>query len=152
MAELILASLAPRWQATPEVAVRRPARAWIDLVLHDPSAHAVVAAELESGLRRIEQLVRWGGEKARALPSSSAWHTWADVDHEPEVSRLLVVRWTRTNRDIAAAARRLLREAFPADPGDALEALTGSARWPGPSMVWARIDAGIPRLLDGRAS
>ncbi len=47
------------------------------------------------------------------------------------VTRLLVVRWTRANRDAASDARRQLREAYPADPRDALDALTGTAAWPG---------------------
>jgi hypothetical protein len=65
------------------------------------------------------------------------------------VSRLLVVRWTRANREAAAAARRVLREAYPADPRDALEALTGTAAWPGSAMIWARLGKGGARLDDG---
>jgi len=151
MAELILASVHPRWRNTPEVAVRRPVRGWIDLVLHDPSAHALVATELESGLRRIEQLIRWSTEKAHAIASASSWPTWLGTGPEPHVSRLLVVRWTRANRDAASSARRVLAEAYPADPRDALDALTGTAAWPGAAFVWARIDGGETRLLDGWA-
>jgi hypothetical protein len=62
-------------------------------------------------------------------------------------SRLLVVRWTRHNRAAVEAAPRLLREAYPADPRDALEALTGAATWPGPALVWARIDRGRADLV-----
>ena len=149
MAELVLASAHPRWHGTPEVAVRRPVRGWIDIALHDPVARTLVAAELESGLKRIEQLVRWSSEKANALTSSSMWPAWSGTGSEPQISRLLLVRWTRANRDVATAARRLLREAYPADPRDALEALTGTAAWPGPALLWARIDAGTTRLLDG---
>ncbi len=127
MAEVLIGSLHPRWRVTPEVAVRRPVRGWIDLTLHDPSAQLLVAGELESDLRRVEQLIRWSGEKAGAIGAGS---------------RLLVVRWTRTNREIVASARRLLREAYPADPIDALESLTGTTAWPGPAMIWARIDRG----------
>ena len=151
MADLLLASLHTRWQGAPEVAVRRPVRGWIDLVLHDPSAHALVATELESVLRRIEQLIRWGTEKAHAIASSSAWPTWLGTEPEPKVSRVLVVRWTRANRDAASAARRVLAEAYPADPRDVLDALAGTAAWPGPALVWARIDGGETRLLDGSA-
>ena len=84
MAELVLASAHPRWHGTPEVAVRRPVRGWIDLALHDPVARTLVAAELESGLRRIEQLVRWSSEKANALTSSS---DVAGMEREPGPSR-----------------------------------------------------------------
>ena len=151
MADLVLASSRPRWRCTPEVVVRRPVRGWIDLVLHDPVNRALVATELESGLHRVEQLVRWSGEKSHALPSSPLWPTWVEEGHQPEVSRLLVVRWTRANREAASAARRTLAEAYPADPRDAIDALTGAAAWPGPALVWARIDAGDARLLDGWA-
>ena len=132
MAEVVIASLHPRWQVTPEVAVRSPVRGWIDLALHDPEAHLVVAAELESELHRLEQLIRWSAQKADAIGAGS---------------RLLVVRWTRHNRAVVEAARRLLREAYPADPRDALDAITGTATWPGPALLWARIDRGGSELV-----
>ena len=65
MAEVVIASLHPRWQVTPEVAVRSPVRGWIDLALHDPGAQLVVAGELESELRRLEQLIRWSAAEGR---------------------------------------------------------------------------------------
>lgn len=151
MADVLLGSLHPRWQATPEVAVRRPVRGWIDLALHDRSSHTLIATELESGLRVIEQLLRWSSEKARALPSADSWAQWHEAGRAPDISALLVVRWTRANRDSATAARRTLAEAYPADPRDAIEALTGTAAWPGSAMIWARIDRGRPALLDGRS-
>ena len=131
MAEVVIGALHPRWQVTPELAVRRPVRGWIDLALEDPARQLVVATELESDLRRIEQLIRWSAEKADAIGAGS---------------RLLVVRWTRANRDAVGEARRLLREAYPADPRDALESLTGTAAWPGPALLWARIDRGRATL------
>jgi hypothetical protein len=145
MTELLLASRHPRWHPSAEVAVGHPVRGWIDQVLWDPSANLLVAGELESMLVRIEQQLRWSGEKAAALPSSGAWADWARV-RVPEISRLLVVRWTRANREAASAARRALAVAYPADPRDALDALTGTATWPGPALLWARIDGGPHRL------
>ena len=68
--ECLLAALHPRWRATPEAAVRRPVRGWVDVALHDPAAALVVATEIESLLRRLEQLLRWSQAKAEALPSS----------------------------------------------------------------------------------
>ena len=121
----VISALHPRWQVTPEVAVRSPVRGWIDLALHDPGARLVVAGELESELRRLEQLIRWSAQKADAIGRIAA-----------------AGGATRHNRDVAAAARRLLREAYPADPRDALEAITGTATSPGPALVWARIDRG----------
>ena len=77
-------------------------------------------------------MIRWSAQKADAIGAGS---------------RLLVVRWTRHNRDAVDAARRLLREAYPADSRDALEAITGTATWPGPALVWARIDRGRAELV-----
>ena len=147
MADAVMAAARERWRITPEVAVRRPARGWIDLALHDPSARLVVATELESDLRRIEQLIRWSTEKAASIDSSSVARGWELDGVRPAVSRLLVVRWTRANRDVAEAARRLLREAYPADPRDALDAIAGRATWPGPALLWARIDRGRSELV-----
>lgn len=151
MSDLLLGATHARWRATPEVAVRRPVRGWVDLALHDPGAGLVVASELESELRRIEQLIRWSTEKAEALAALPVWSQSADQGARTQVSRLLVVRWTRANREAAAAARRTLGAAYPADPRDALNSLTGTAAWPGPAMIWARIDRGQPALLDARA-
>jgi len=145
MAELLMASIHRRWDATPEVAVRRPARGFVDVVLFDQPMATLVATELESGFRRLEQLIRWSAEKAASLPSSDPWTAWSR-DALPAVSRLLVVRRTRANRETAVAARRQLRQAYPADPRDALEALTGTAAWPGPALIWARLDTEVPRL------
>jgi len=149
MADLLLGALHRRWRPAPEVRVREPAQGWVDLGLHDPVARLVVATELEAMLWRIEQLLRWSAEKAASLPSSDAWPTWA-ASGQPDVSRLLVVRWTRANREAAASARRVLLAAYPADPRDALAALLGSAAWPGAAIVWARIDGDRPALLDAR--
>jgi hypothetical protein len=146
-AEALLASLHPRWSATPEVAVRRPVRGWVDVALHDPVGSLVVATEIESLLRRLEQLLRWSQEKAEALPSSSAWPAWSATGR-PAISRLLVVRWTRSNREVARDARRLLAIAYPADPRDALDALTGSAAWTGPALLWVRLEGRSAPVLD----
>lgn len=151
MADVVIAATGPRWRIVPEVAVRRPVRGWIDLVLLDQAARLAVCTELESDLRRIEQLIRWSAEKAAALGSSALARAWPGETGAgvwaPTVSRLLVVRWTRANREAVAATRRLVREAFPADPVDALDALSGSAAWPGPALLWARVDRGQARLV-----
>jgi transcriptional regulator with XRE-family HTH domain len=56
--EALLGSLHARWKPYTEVAVRRPSRGWIDVVLHDGHASLLLATEIQSTLRRIEQLVR----------------------------------------------------------------------------------------------
>lgn len=38
----------------------------------------------------------------------------------------------------------------PAHPDDALAALTGTARWPGAAIIWARDDGGRIRLVGRR--
>ena len=146
-AECLLASLHPRWRATPEAAVRRPVRGWVDVALHDPVAALVVATEIESFLRRLEQLLRWSQEKAEALPSSPGWLSWSATG-PPAISRLLVVRWTRANREVGRDARRLLAAAYPADPRDALDAITGTAAWPGPALLWVRLERSGAAALD----
>jgi len=147
MADAVIGALDARWQVTPEVAVRRPARGWIDLALRDPSVALVVATELESALRRVEQLIRWSAEKAASIASSAVGAGWARDGPGQAVSRLLVIRWTRANRAAASESHRLLRRAYPADPRDALEALTATAAWPGPALLWSRIDRGRAELV-----
>ncbi len=132
--EALLAALHPRWRAYPEIAVRRPSRGWIDVGLHDPQSRTIVATEIQSELRRLEQLIRWAGEKAASLPS---WEGWARIGEAPNVSQLLIVRDTRATRSVVREFRRTLDAAFPAHPEDALEALTGAAPWPGPSLLRA---------------
>ena len=64
------ASAIPAGTPFPEMLVHRPARGSIDLGLHEPRERLLVASELQSELRRLEQLVRWsraeGGGTARA--------------------------------------------------------------------------------------
>ena len=149
MLESLLGQLHPRWRPFTEVAVRRPSRGWIDAALHDPRESLLVATELQSELRRLEQIIRWSAEKAASLPS---WDGWTHLGEEPQVSRLLIVRRTRATRATAAAFERQLRVAYPAHPDDALAALTGTAPWPGPALVWAMIersaDPPCPRALN----
>ncbi|OGO56609.1 MAG: hypothetical protein A2Z32_02595 [Chloroflexi bacterium RBG_16_69_14] len=145
--ELLLAALDSRWHPFAEAAVRHPSRGWIDVALHDPMARLIVASELQSGLQRLEQLVRWSVAKAAALPS---WEGWAHLGDTPEVSRLLVVRRTRATRAVAAEFARQLRLAYPAHPDDALAALTGPASWPGPAMVWVVLEGRRSRFVPGR--
>ena len=148
MTELLLRERHPRYRPFTGVRVLRPSRGWIDLVLHDPSATLAVASELQSELRRLEQLVRWSAEKADAPPS---WAGWGDLGPPPQISRLLVVRRTRATRAVADDFDGQLRIAYPAHQDDALTALTkASTRWPGPAMVWAEVTASGARFLPGR--
>jgi transcriptional regulator with XRE-family HTH domain len=147
--EVALAVLHPRWTRFGEVAVREPSRGWIDLVLHEPIERILIAAEIQSELRRLEQLVRWCVEKADSLPS---WEGWMQLRDRPSISRLLPVRRTRTTQAVAREFARQLRLAYPARPDDALASLTGTAPWPGPAMVWVELNGARSRLLPGPVS
>jgi transcriptional regulator with XRE-family HTH domain len=135
IAQALVRAADPRWQCWPEVAVRRPARGWIDLVFHDPVERVAIATEIESEIRRIEQLLRWHAEKAASLPSADAW-PYGPGD-TAEISRLMVVRATRATRSLAREFADLLAVAFPGSPTAALAALSGRGRWPGSSLLWA---------------
>ncbi len=146
--EALLASLHPRWHAFMEVAVHRPSRGWIDVALHCPAERVIVATEVQSELRRLEQLVRWAGEKAASLPS---WDGWARLEPVPAISRLLLVRRTRATQAVAADFARQLRLAYPAHPDDAIAALTSqSAAWAGAALVWVEATATRARFHAGR--
>ena len=126
--------------------MRRPSRGWIDAVLHDPREGVVVAVEVQSELRRLEQLVRWSSEKAAALPS---WDGWASLGEELRTSQLLLVRRTRASKATASAFSTQLRVAYPAHPDDAYAALIGSVPWAGAALVWARVDRTHAHLVAG---
>jgi transcriptional regulator with XRE-family HTH domain len=144
--EALLRAVHPRWQVHTEVAVRRPSRGWIDAVLHDPREGMAVAVEIQSELRRLEQVVRWSAEKAASLPS---WDGWASVGADTRISNLLVVRRTRASKAAASAFVGQLRVAYPAHPDDALAALTGTAPWPGAALIWSVIDGRDVHLVAG---
>lgn len=141
IAEGLLSIVHRRWSRFLEVGVRRPSRGWIDVGLHAPDERVFVAGEIQSGLHRLEQLVRWSDAKAESVAS---WHGYAQLGEPPAVSKLLLVRETRANRAIAGEFRRVLRAAYPADPRDALASLVGTERWPGSALLWAVRHAQTP--------
>jgi transcriptional regulator with XRE-family HTH domain len=147
MLEEVLRVRHPRWEAYPEALVSRPVRGWIDVALHAPRERVLVATELQSELRRLEQLVRWQAAKAAALPS---WEGFDHLGEEPRISQLVIVRRTRATREVAAQFGRQLRAAYPAHPDDAVAALVGSAAWPGAALAWMAVDAKGARLVPGR--
>jgi transcriptional regulator with XRE-family HTH domain len=137
-----------RWTTSVEVAVRKPARGSIDLVLHDRAARLIVATEIESLLRRIEQLLRWHQDKAVGLPSADLW-PFAAAEGEPRISRLLIVRSTAANREIARQFEHVLAAAYPGRSAAARAALTGIGAFPGPAILWADIRNGVVTILEG---
>lgn len=138
--EALLRALHPRWKALPEVIVRRPVRGVIDVVLVDPMERVIVAAEIHSELRRIEQQLRWSQEKTAALPSSDGW---AAVGADGmRVERLLVLRSTAATREAFATFPNLFAAAYPASPTEALASLRTDRAWPaGSAVLWASSSA-----------
>jgi transcriptional regulator with XRE-family HTH domain len=110
MIEALLEILDPRWHARLEVAVYRPVRGVIDIVLQERETSRLVAGEGHGQLRAVEHQLRWAGEKADALPSARGW-PWADVVAPPPVSRLLLLRSTGATRELVRSLPHLFRTA-----------------------------------------
>jgi transcriptional regulator with XRE-family HTH domain len=145
--EALIAQLHAGWKPYLEVAVRHPSRGWIDAVLHAEGAGQIVATEIQSDLRRIEQLLRWFAEKVASLPS---WVGWAQLGGTTAPSQLLIVRSTKATRTKGREFQRQLAAAYPGHPADAMAALTGTARWPGSALVWAEIEPSRVRFIARR--
>lgn len=141
MVEALLVTLHPRWERFPEVAVRTPGRGSIDLVLGLPDEPLLVAAEVQSGLRNLEQTLRWANEKAAALGSSEVGAAFGAAGTPLKISRLLILRSTRSTREVARAFEATMRAAYPASTRDAVAALaTGDAPWPGAAVIWMSVE------------
>lgn len=153
MVEALLAAAHHRWARFVEVSVRTPARGSIDVVLGQPAERLLVAVEVCSQIRRLEQLLRWTAEKAEALPATGLGAAMAGQDQRPvSVSRLLVVRSTGSTRRVAAEFAETLRAAYPARSRDAVRALLRpNAPWPGAAIVWMTVGGGRAALLSGAA-
>jgi transcriptional regulator with XRE-family HTH domain len=145
--EALLDASRETWQRAVEVPVWRPVRGVIDLVLARPEV--VVAAEVHSEIRRLEQQLRWAAEKAASLPSAREWSLLSGDNPSVTISSLLVLRWTRTNRELVRTFRETFGARYPARSETAVAALRDpTIEWPAPALVWARIDGGTVRLLD----
>lgn len=146
MIETLLRRLDRRWQPSVEVAIDRPARGVIDLVLTDRVGRVVVAAEAQSELRRLEQQIRWASEKADGLARQIAER---EPDAGQTISRLLVLRSTIATRDLARQFEATLTAAYPARTAAVVRTLTTpDSTWPGPGIIWIRLDAGHGTLLE----
>jgi transcriptional regulator with XRE-family HTH domain len=145
--EALLRDLHPSWKRIVEVTVRRPVRGTIDVVLACPGA-PVVAVEVHSEIRRLEQQIRWAADKADALPSADGWSMIEGGAAPGRPSRLLVLRSTHATRELARTYEETLRTAYPAPCVDAVGALTKADRpWPGCAVVWAEVTCGRTRIL-----
>jgi len=148
MIEALLAILHPRWVPRLEVAVYRPARGVIDIVLQDRLTTDIVSGEAHSVIHAVERQLRWAGEKTDALSSARGW-PWVDTVEPPRVGRLLLVRSCAAMHDLVRSVPLTFASAYPAEPGAALEALTGpDARWPGAAILWVRVEGAATRILE----
>lgn len=142
MLEAVLRDLDSRWIPHLEVAVHRPLRGVIDLVLHDPVANLLVAHEAECTIRRLELQIRWSRQKAEGLAFDTRWTAMA-----PRVSQVLILRSTSETRELAHAVPAVLAAAYPGSPEAALASLQSTAPWPGDTLLWARVEAGRAVLV-----
>ena len=147
MEECLIRALHSRWIPSPEVVVTEPAHGVIDLVLGERDRSLLVATEINSQLRRLEEQIRWHREKERSLPSSELWR-FAAAWGMPTTSRLLVLLNTSTLRNLANAFEATLGAAYPARTKDVVDALVGTSPWPGAGIAWIRVDGRDVRLLD----
>jgi len=136
MLDVLIDGLDERWRPTPEVAVHRPVRGVIDLVLESDQP-PLIACEAQSELRRLEQQLRWARAKADALSQARG----------QAVSLLLLLRSTRRTRAIVAEYSALMQAAYPASAADAYASLTGDAAWPGDALLWCTVEQGRARVL-----
>ena len=154
MVEAFIAALHPRWTALPEVFVRTPARGAIDLVIVGRVEDALVAAEIQSQLRRVEQTIRWSNEKAAALTHTDVYRMAAAAsagvaDGPPAISRLLVLRSTPATRAVVKDLPALFSTAYPVPSAAAVDALRRGTAWPGDAIVWMCVRGRDARLMDG---
>jgi transcriptional regulator with XRE-family HTH domain len=135
--EALLRLVHPGWDRMVEVPVTRPARGVIDTVFLGSDPPVAACTEIQSELRRLEQLIRWANEKAVSLPSAPFWDRISDP---PRIDRLLVVRSSRANREVVARFSETLRVAYPGRCAEAYASLRDPAMpWPGSTVLWAHL-------------
>ncbi len=145
MVECVLAALDPIWHPFLEVPVWRPVRGVVDSLFLRSDVPRLVIGEFMSTLARVEQQLRWSAEKAASIASADLFQ---DRDVPPR-SRLLVLRSTTANREIARRFETTLRAAYPGRSEEAVRSLTAGGRWPGDALIWVRIEGDRVELIDG---
>lgn len=145
MFETILQRLAPVWAPHLEVLVTRPVRGVVDAVFERTAERLFVVSEAYSMLTRLEQTIRWSADKAASIGSSDLVGPGPDWS----VSRLLILRSTASNRELARQFEATLRAAYPAQTRAAVRSLVAGDPWPGHSIIWVRIEGESVELLDG---
>lgn len=145
MIETTVRQLAPVWRPYLEVHVTRPVRGFIDAVFERRDQSLFVVGEFESMLPRLEQQIRWAGEKVTAIASSDL----IGPGPSPRISRLLVLRSTERTRSLSREFEATLRAAYPASTKAAVDSLRTGSPWPGDAIAWIRIEGEMVELLDG---
>jgi hypothetical protein len=112
----------------------------IDAVLGRRLDRLTVACESHSELRRLDLALRRLAEKADGLRGQA--------EAAGTVSTMLLLRSTAATRAIAKAYEATLAAAFPARSADAVAALRGAAAWPGPAIVWVRLEGVRAEILE----
>lgn len=139
MVEELIRRLDARWSVELEVPITRPSRGAIDMVLTDRSGPAVVAAEAQSQIRRLEEQLRWAAEKADGL-TQRLGRDGHEAPAERRVSRLLVLRSTVATRDLARRYEATLASAYPARTETVARALVSPTEpWPGSGVLWMQV-------------
>jgi transcriptional regulator with XRE-family HTH domain len=137
--EALVRVLDARWRPIPEFSVPA-ARGVIDLALRTRKGGRAIAVEVHSQLRSIDLVIRRLREKTLAL---------GQIDGVGESSSLLVLRLTARNRELAQLHAATLAASFPGACREAIAGLTGAdAEWPGPTILWARVERGRAEILD----
>ena len=137
--EALLRTMHPRWIRFPELAVPK-ARGFVDVAFGLPTGSAGVECEVHSEIRAVDDLLRRQREKALAVADLGVVGS--------EVSRLLVLRSTKQNRDTVRLHEATFAAAYPGRADHALAALRGDAApWPGPTLLWAGLAGGRAEIL-----
>lgn len=150
MVEALLKMLPGRWSRAGEVAVHRQVRGFIDCVISDRDRPRIVSIEAHSEIRRLEALIRSAIDKSESLPSSDLWPFLSAGTARPPIHRVLLLRSTAANREIARSFAATLSAAYPARTAEVVAALLDPDRaWQGSGIIWARVEQGEATILPG---
>lgn len=123
----VLADRHRRWRATVEAPIPGLGRRSVDLRFD--SRTDVVLAEIETRVRRLEEIIRKLHEKQHALA--------VDVGSPRRVHVLLVLPPTRHHQALVRTFGQTLASAFPIRSGVIREALASAdLPWPGDGLLW----------------
>ena len=152
MLEAFLATVHPAWRRSVEVPVVGTVRGVVDCALGHPARPLLLATEVQSEIRRAEEVIRRSSDKAEALSRSSLGTTVATSFQVAtvETSRILVVRSTAGTRAVVRNLGQTFVAAFPARTIDALAALRDPLLpWPGPVIIWVNLHGRRATIMDG---